>query len=68
MRFKDEIALTADADLIWKRVSDLKWMPKFWPNVKAVEVLRMTGPEAIGRVHLDIGDCEAKFLETGRHW
>jgi hypothetical protein len=66
VRFKDDIALTGDADLVWKRASDLKWMPRYWRDIKSLEVLRVEGSETIVRFQFDVGEFDARIEQSGR--
>jgi uncharacterized membrane protein len=64
MRFKDDIALTDDGDHVWKRASDLKAMPRYWQEIKAVEVLRVEDSETIARFQFGMGECDARVVES----
>lgn len=65
MRFKDDIALTDDADLVWKRASNLKWMPRYWRDIKSLEVLRVEDSETIVRFQFGAGECDARIEQSG---
>jgi hypothetical protein len=66
MRFKHDIALTGDGALVWKRASDLKWMPRYWAEIRSLKVLRVENSETIARLQLDMGECEARVVESGQ--
>lgn len=55
MRFKDSVALVADEELVWRRVSDLQAIPLYWTEIESVQVLKEDGRLISARVEFASG-------------